>query len=272
MSFQPVLPIDGYAGWRFLQRTQAKQQATLVAQPAAQRDEAYFRETIGTIKSAEDLVNDTRLLRVALTAFGLADDLPNRAYIQKILESPTAESGSFVNRVNDSRYKQMASAFGFGDGLALNTVPGFADSIITGFRDRSFEQAVGAQNDSMRLALALDRDLGQLAGQSSSETAKWYKVLGTPSLQSVFETAFNLPSSFGALDIDRQVEVLKERTARLTGKDTIGQFTDSSMIDTLTKRFFLAGQIQQIQSASAQGTALTLLQQGQDSLNAFLGR
>lgn len=272
MSFQPVLPIDGYAGWRFLQRTQAAQQATLVAQPAAQRDEAYFRENIGTIKSAEDLVNDRRLLRVALTSFGLADDLPNRAYIRKVLESPTTDSRSFVNRLSDSRYKQMATAFGFGDGLALNTVPGFADSIISGFRDRSFEQAVGAQNDSMRLALALSRDLGQLAAQRSSDKAKWYKVLGTPSLRTVFETAFNLPSSFGTLDIDRQVDVLKERTARLTGKDTIGQFTDATAIDTLTKRFFLAGQIQQVQTTSAQGTALTLLQQGRDSLNAFLGR
>jgi len=170
MSFQPVLPLDGYVGWRFLQRTLDAQTNAHANAPAAQRDETYVRENIGKIQTAEDLVSDRRLLRVALTAFGLADDLPNRAYIEKVLESSTSESGSFVNRLTDKRYHKLAEAFGFGDeAISRNQAPGFADGLIQKFQDRSFEIAVGDQSETMRMALSLDRDLGDLAAQGTSE-------------------------------------------------------------------------------------------------------
>ncbi|WP_127106048.1 DUF1217 domain-containing protein [Pararhodobacter zhoushanensis] len=273
MSFQPILPLDGYVGWRFLQRTRDQQEAALTAAPAAQRDEAYFRERIQSITSAEDLVKDRRLLSVALTAFGLQDDLPNRAYIQKVLESPAKEDGSFVNRLADKRYKQLNVAFGFGDTyLSWNQFDGFAEKLLGDFRDRSFEQAVGEQSESMRLALALERDLPALAAQDISEAARWYTVLGTPSLRAVFETAYLLPDGFGTLDIDRQVDILKDRTERLMGSDSIAQFDDPEAVETLTRRFFLSEQVQQIQAETASSGALMLLQQGQSSLRRLLGR
>ena len=275
MSFQPILPLDGYVGWRFLQKTLDQQQAAVAAAPQSVRDEAYFREKIASITSAEDLVNDRQLLSVTLTAFGLQDDLPNRAYIQKVLESPVKEEGSFINRLTDRRYKQLNAAFGFGDNyLSWNQIdPGFVDRMVQAFRDQSFEVAVGDQNDSMRLALGTQRDLADLAQQDSSELTRWFTVLGTPSLRRVFETAFMLPTGFGALDLDKQVEIMKARTEKLTGSDSIAQFTDPAVTDTLIRRFFLAGQIQQFQSGAEYGSgALTLLQNGQSSLNALLGR
>ena len=75
MSFQPVIPLAGYAGWTFLKRTMEKQQAALQATPANQRDEAYFRANVGKVNSAKELVADRRLLKVALTAFGLEADI-----------------------------------------------------------------------------------------------------------------------------------------------------------------------------------------------------
>ena len=66
MSFQPVLPLTGYAGWSFLKRTMARQQVAQQASPMQKQDEAYFREKIGKVKTAEQLVNDRRLLRVSL--------------------------------------------------------------------------------------------------------------------------------------------------------------------------------------------------------------
>ncbi|GAB1378168.1 DUF1217 domain-containing protein [Pararhodobacter aggregans] len=275
MSFQPILPLDGYVGWRFLQRTLDKQQAAANAAPQLQRDEAHFREKIASITSAEELVKDRQLLSVALTAFGLQDDLPNRAYIQKVLESPAKEEGSFVNRLTDRRYKQLNAAFGFGDTyVSWNQIDEtFADRMVAAYRDQSFEVAVGAQNESMRLALGLQRDLADLARQDSSELTRWYTVLGTGSLRAVFETAFMLPTGFGALDLDRQVEILQGRMEQLTGSDTISQFKDPEAVDTLIRRYFLAGQVKAIQDNAVAGSgALTLLQNGQASLRSILGR
>lgn len=273
MSFQPILPLDGFTGWRFLQRTLPAQSAAHASSPAALRDESYVREKIAAIDTPQDLIADRRLLRVALTAFGLADDLPNRAYIEKVLESSTTERGSFVNRLTDKRYHRLAEAFGFGDGPTPRSKSSeFADTLISNFQDRSFEAAVGAQNENMRLALAMGRDLGVLAAQGSSEATKWYTVLGTPSLRVVFETAFLLPSSFGTLDIDRQVQILQDRTERLTGRADISQFTDPDPRDTLTRQFMLSSQIHEFQAQSGQSSALMLLQSGQAALNGLLGR
>jgi hypothetical protein len=273
MSYQPIIPVDGYVGWRFLQRTLPAQSAAHANSPVAQRDEAYTRANIGAVTSATDLVSDRRLLRVALTAFGLADDLPNRAFIEKVLESSTTERGSMVDRLADKRYFKLAQAFGFADGpVPRSQSPDFAESLIKRFQDRSFEEAVGSQNESMRMALALERDLTELAGQPSTEATKWYTVLGTPNLRAVFETAFLLPSSFGVLDVDKQVQILRDRTERLTGQDTISQFADAGVLDSLNQRFLLSEQVEQIQSTSTQSSALSLLQNGQASLNRLLGR
>lgn len=273
MSFVPAIPLGGYAGWQFLQRTLDKQAEANASAPAAQRDEQYFRDVIEGIGSAEELVADRRLLTVALTAFGLIEDLPNRAFVQKVLESDSADPASFVNRLADKRYQKLAEAFGFGGlGLPRTGLPGFTDNLLGDFRDRSFEAAIGEQNGSMRLALALERDLVDLAGESSTEATKWFTILGTPSLRSVFETAFSLPSSFGTLDLDRQVEIMRARTERLTGDDSVSQFTNPAAIDDLIQRFFLSEQLQAVQSAAGGNTALSLLQTGQASLNAMLGR
>lgn len=271
MSFQPVVPMSGYAGWRFLERTQDSQRQSHAAAPAALRDEQYLRERIAGITTAEDLVGDRRLLRIALTAFGLAEDLPNRAYIRKVLESPTAEPRSFVNRLADKRYADLSRAFGFGDPGGVRTGdPGFADRMIDAFRARQFEAAVGEVDGSMRLALGLQRDLVALAESAVTPDTAWYTVLGNQALRSVFETAYRLPNGFGALDLDQQVGILRARTQRLFGDPEIAQFADPDKLALLTRQFFVGEQIAQITTMSSNAAALMLLQAGQDSLRQVL--
>lgn len=273
MSFQPLIPTGGFAGWAFLQRTLEQQAESHARAPAAQRDETYFRQQIGQIGSAAELVEDRRLLRITLTAFGLQDDLPNRAFISRVLDSPTEERRSFVNRLADKRYLEMAEAFGFANPSGpLNREAGFADVILESFRARQFEAAVGEQDESMRLALALRRDLSRLAADGQSEEAQWFRVIGTPSIRKVFETAFRLPTAFGALDVDRQVEVLRERTRRAFGESGLKQFADPAALDRLTRSFFVGEQIGQMQAISSQATALTLLQSAQASMASFRKR
>lgn len=261
MSFAPVLATGGFAGWRFLERTLARQEAAHAAAPAAVRDEAYFRSNIGRVTGAADLVGDRRLLRVALTAFGLADDLPNRAFIRRVLDSDTTDPRSFAARLSDKRYLDLARAFDFRNPFGPRIgVPGMADAVLQRFREVRFEEAIGAQDESMRLALALQRDLRRLAAEPSSETAKWYTVLGTPSLRAVFETAFALPREFAALDLDRQVEILRSRTERLIGSRDLAPFADPARMDQLIRRYFVGTQLAESRQISPASAALSLLQ------------
>lgn len=261
MSFQPVLPIGGLAGYRFLERTAEVQRTALRESPALARDTDHFRDRIAGIESAADLVADRRLLRVALGAFGLQDDLPNRFFIQKILEDGTARPDALANRLTDDRYKAFADAFRFADADPPRTRDaGFADDIVARFEAQEFEIAVGRQDENMRLALYAARELGTIAGTDAGADTKWFRIMGTPPLRRVFETALGLPRAFGQQDIDQQLETFRTRSARIFGSGEIAQFTDEAARDKLVRQFLLRAQIEAAPSQSPGAIALTLLQ------------
>lgn len=264
MSFQPALPFDGFAGWAFLKRTETKQRAAFDASPALARDEAYFRARIGQVRTADDLMADRRLLGVALAAFGLEGDIGSKAFIRKVLTDGTLDSKALANRLSDKAYRSFSAAFGFGDFATPRTqLSYFADEIIAAWKTRGFETAVGQQSNSLRLALNAEREVPALAGRDMSEKAKWLSVMGSEPLRKVFDTALRLPRAFVALDLDKQVEVLRDRSKRAFGSDTVSQFTDPGQMDRLVRRFLVMSQLDgdttPVNSTSA---ALTLLRTG----------
>ena len=107
--------------------------------------------------------------------------------------------------------------------------------------------------------MALDRDLGDIAAKSTGDDTKWFSILGSSSLREVFETAFSLPEGFGTLDIDKQLEVIKDRAQSQLGIDSVDAFNDPEEIENLRRRFFLMGSIEQGTTGSG-SIALTLLQ------------
>jgi hypothetical protein len=265
MSFAPVLPLGGFAGWAFLKRTQAAQQAAFDARAPTRREEEYFRERIGSIATAEELVADRRLLRVALGAFGLDGDVNNRFFIRKVLEEGTLDPRSLSNRLSDKRYQKLSAAFGFGDMQpSRNQIGGFADRILDAWRTRGFEAAVGERSQPMRLALNAERELAELAAGQMSEDAKWFTVMGQAPLRQVFETAFGLPKAFGALDIDRQLQILRDKAQQVFGDSRVSQFADPDRMEALNRRFLLRSDIAEGAglSFSSGSAALMLLQSG----------
>ncbi len=262
MSFQPVVPFGGLAGWAFLQRTLDTQRSAFERSPAAARDEAYFRGKIGQVDTATELVDDRRLLKVALEAFGLGSDLPNKAFIRKILEDGTLKEGSLSNRLADKRYREFSAAFGFGDFSVPRTkLSDFPEKILKPWRERTFEAAVGLASNDLRLSLNLRRDLGAIASGRLSDNGKWFAVLGNAPLRQVFERAFGLPSGFGALDLDRQVAALRARAERAFGDGEVAQFADPQAREGLIRRFLARADIAGTGGAlSPAASALQLLQ------------
>ncbi len=261
MSFQPVIPLAGYVGWGFLKKTMVRQQMVQQSLPANQRDEAYFRDKIGKADTAEKLVGDKRLLRIALTAFGLEGDVNSKAFIQKVLEGGTLKEGSLANKLADKQYQKFSAAFGYGDFSVPRTkISTFPDEILAQFRSRSFEAAVGQQNNTFRLSMNAEREIPALANKGSSELAKWYTLLGNAPLREVMQTALGLPKSFSSIDIDQQVSTLRKRTEATFGSSDLSQFKDPSKMDALVRRFILQSEMQgQAAASSPAATALALL-------------
>ena len=259
--FTPVVPIGGLPGWTLLNRTIERQTTLFNTAPALQRDTDHFRQSIAEVQSATDLVSDRRLLRVALGAFGLQDDIDSRAFIRAIIEQGTGTEDALANRLTDARYRSFAGAFGFLSGATAGPPPpDFAERIVNQFRRREFETAVGEQDSAMRLALNADREFAALAAEDGSDTALWFRILGTPPLREALEGALGLPQSFGQLDLDRQLEEVKSRAAQRLDITSPRDLADDDLREGLIRQFLLRDQISSVAISSSQSIALTLLQ------------
>ncbi len=270
VSFVPALPSGGLNGWLFLTRTAAAQKKALAADPALSRDEAYFRDKIGQVKTADALIADRRLLSVALTAFGLEGDLPNKAFLKRIFEDGTLDPKALGNRLADKRYLDLSKAFGFGDFPVANTQRSdFADGILSKYAARTFESAVGVADQNLRLALNAQRELPEIAAKSLSADGKWYTIMGSAPLRSVIQTALGLPASTARIDIDRQLTIFKDRAEQAFGSADPAQFTNPDKVERLIRRFLARSDID---SGTTAGATLQTLFSRQGRSGAGLSR
>lgn len=261
MTYSPVVPFGGLAGWQFLQRTRSAQMKAFVASGSTTRNTDYFRENISKIQSVGQLMDDRKLLTVALGAFGLEEDINNRAFIREVLMSKTNGERSLASRLSDKRYLELAKTFGFGDVSPPNTVlSDFGAKIVERYNTQAFEVAIGGIDPNLRLAASLEREIGAVVAKGASEKANWFHVLGNPALREVFLGAMQLPKSIASMDIDRQAEVMMEKATRIFGSSELSEFTESDQREKLTRLFLLRADLSPSSNAVSGGSvALAIL-------------
>lgn len=264
MSFRPLIPYTGLPGWSFLERTGAAQRSAFVKSDEMTRDAEYFRAHAASLRTADDLVNDRRMLKVALGAFGLSDDINNRYFLKKVLEDGGLSAGALANKLSDKRYLEFTKAFGFGDfAIPRTQLSDFADKMIAAYQTQSFEAAVGEQSNELRLAMNAARDLPNIAKSVRSDNGKWYQIMASPPLRQVIQTAFGLPSSFVGLDLDQQLGALKDASERYLGTSSVTDFGDAEVRENLIRLFLVRGDVSGTTPGLAgQSVALSLLQAG----------
>lgn len=261
MSYQVVIGATGIPGWSILKQNAERHQQLIAADPVVKRDDAYFRERISTITSADELVKDYRLLSYALGAFGLEEEIANKALLQQVLKSDVDDDGSLVNRLTDKRYLQFARAFGFAEDGAAALGGAFADGMSDLYLVREFERRVGENDENLRIALNAKRELAQMTTKEGKESTLWYEVLGNPPLKRMFEVAFGYePLSFGRLPIERQHQELVGKAEQVFGSSSFETFKNPENVEKLIQRFLAQSQIAEGNAAqSSYSIALTLL-------------
>lgn len=105
--------VSTYLGYQIIARDLDRALTRVEKQPTVQRDTAYFEKTIGTVKSIDDFLENDRLYRYAMKAFGLEDMTYAKAFIKKALEGGVSDVNSFANKLSDKRYADFVSAFNF---------------------------------------------------------------------------------------------------------------------------------------------------------------
>ena len=270
MSFQPVIPLTGLAGWRFLQQSHSQQLEHFSNNAVLTRDIEYFSQNIAKTTTAEALVSDPRLMKVALGAFGLDGDQGKTAFLRKILEEGSDDPEAFANRLVDDRYAEFAKAFGYGNFFGPRTGwSGFAEEITSAYRIRQFEIAVGTSDETMRLALNFEREIGKYAAKSGD--AAWFAIMGNPPLRKLFDSAFGLPQATAQLDLDQQLTIYQQKAQDLFGADHPSALTDPVNRDLLLRRYFARVQASAGPSALTPGyAALSLLQNASSAMSGLV--
>nr|WP_245432771.1 DUF1217 domain-containing protein [Mesorhizobium loti] len=73
----------------------------------------YYAANIGKVKSIDDLLADKRLLRAAMSAYGLDVDAQSPKQIREMLEGGVTDPNSPANKLPDKRYAAFVTAFNF---------------------------------------------------------------------------------------------------------------------------------------------------------------
>jgi len=259
MVFQPALPFNSVAGYRFLQRTQDRQLDAFSRSPQIQRDTEHFRQSAGEIRTIDDFFADRQIFRFTLTAFGLIEATDRQAFVRKAIEEGIADPEAFANRLGDRRYARFVEALGFQDGRSSRFAdPAFQEDVIARFRLLSFEEAVGEIDVDQRLALNFRRESAEILNRDLPDRTLWLQLLGTRASRTVLEAGFNLPTEFVRLDLDRQVDILRSRAIERYGDASPRVLLDQGNLDNLLSRFFIRQDLQ-ISNTSSASTALTIL-------------
>lgn len=211
------------ASYRLLASDLTKSLDRAASAPAVQKASAYYLDKIPTITSIEDFLADDRVFSYAMKAFGLADMTYAKAFMRKALEGGIDDSASFANKLSDKRYRDFVETFNFARYGATATVfTRTGQGTVDRYVQQTLEESAGAQNQGVRLALYFQRNA------ASIESA--YEILADPALLKVVQTALSIPVETGALDIDRQAALIRERL-------DIEDLKDPEKVDALLTRF-----------------------------------
>lgn len=226
----------------------------------------------GEILTKKDLSENVRVLLASTQFFGLPQRTDAIGFANRIIASDRNNPVSLVNSVSDERYRAFHDAFDFQPEQEGRTYPdGFAEAVVQNYLDRQFEISVGEQDDTMRVAVAMERELNTLLTTAKSNSSRWYGVMASKPLRDVFETVLSLPSdSFGALDVDRQLNDFKAKAKAVFGTDDLAQLATGDQLQDIRRRYLIQKEAQGYTATPAGNVVLTLLSQAAPS-NGLLG-
>lgn len=273
MTFTPLIPSSGVAGWNFLQSSYDRQYDAFVQSGQLKSESEYFAEEIGKVTSSDDLLNDRRLLQVAVKAFGLEEEINYRALLQRALNEGTSAKDALANTMNDERYVEFSNAFGFGPGQSPMTSDSKAmEAVVNKFQSASFEEAVGEVDETMRTALFAKRAMIEVFGEpdendfsqlSVKERAlrefdlsmkeingaiddvpgvtsvqdQWEDIIQRDTLTDFFNTTLRMPAAASGLEDDELIQAYQDRAKIVFGTDDPTVFFSAENKDVLVAAY-----------------------------------
>lgn len=177
---------------------------TTADKPEVKRETKFYLDNIGKIKTADAFVKNDRLFRYAMKAFGMDDMAYAKAMVRKALLEGVEDKNAFANKLVDTRLKEFVSVFNFARHGEYTTT--FADTkqgTVDKYVRQTLEITAGEQNEGVRLALYFER--------KASTITDAYSILADKNLLRIVQTAFDIPATSSAQDIDKQASLIESK-------------------------------------------------------------
>ena len=211
-----------------IQNNLARYQKMVANEPSVKTATAYYAANIGKVTSIKDLVSNYRLLSYALTAYGLGDQVNNKALVTKVLEggvtnsNGTTNSKALANTLANANWAKFAAAFDFvGKGASSVTSSSAIATTEAAYTEQTLETQQGKQDVGVQLALYFQRVAPTIKSA--------YSVLGDKNLLEAFQTIFGVTlNTYGNIDTNASI------IAKLM---PMSDLTDATKVKQLTARF-----------------------------------
>jgi hypothetical protein len=200
----------------------ARYQKMVANEPTSKLATAYYAANIGKVTSIKDLVGNYRLLSYALNAYGLGDQVNNKALVTKVLEGGYTSSKALANTLSNPNWKRFAQAFDFvGSGASSVTSASAVAKTESGYVEQTLESQQGQQDVGVQLALYFQRVAPTITSS--------YGILGDKNLLEAFQTIFGFTlNSNGNID---------SNAAIITKMMPMSDLTNPTKLKSLTERF-----------------------------------
>ena len=166
----------------------------------------HFKENIGDIETVDQLMEDQELYAFVMRAFDLEDQIFGKAMMEKVLKSNIEEDDALVNRLTDTRFKDLYNEMGFGtDGEGnLNTIlTSWQDRMVDRYVERQFINSVADGNETVANVLEMRNE--------APEIENVFEILTDSGMTEFFQPVLGLPSQLSGLDIDKQASLIKSK-------------------------------------------------------------
>lgn len=235
---------------RLIDSTRDRQMEVMRNEVANKRAEEAFRERIGDIKTPEELIADYEVYSFVMKAFDLEDQIFGKGMIRKVLESDPVAPDSLMNRLTDSRFRDLHLSLGFttedGPQVPYLKDDAFQNNIVDRFYGRQFINETDAQNETVGTVLEFRKAVDEGINN-------WFEVLRDKKLTNFFQVALNLPSQISGLDLDVQKKLLEE-------KFDLEKLSDPVEQEKLITRFTAISDVVNPQGSSSNNIAVSILQ------------
>jgi hypothetical protein len=215
--------LPAVVAWKQLQKRGDAAQEKWSKQASVQQKIAYAKDVVAKAKTVDDLLNNRKFMEFALSAFGLESEIDKKGLLKKVLLSDLTNIDSLANRMNDTRYQDIASRLQLKSlGVEGPRAPGVMDGLVARYIKNEFEKSQGNASPGLREALYFK--------ENASKINSPWAILGDKVLREVVTTTLGIPKELAIQGVEAQATYLSKKV-------DIEKFKDKRFVETFIQRY-----------------------------------